>query len=194
MIPRHQREWKSTPMDRDTWNFVNSFAPWLSALGTFSAVVVSLYLANRDRRIRLKLTAGIRVIAFSGQTLASGMKVISVEVTNVGFRTVTVSSIFWRVGILKRVDFVQIPSTIPYSSSLPATLTDGQTASYPLEVSEFERLNFDSFRKAYSSRFRQLAVKCIKIGVLTSTGKVFLSRVEPSLQKWFLEWMNDTAA
>jgi hypothetical protein len=35
--------------DRETWTFVNSFAPWLSAIGTLAAVITSLYLATADR-------------------------------------------------------------------------------------------------------------------------------------------------
>lgn len=177
-------------MERETWRFINTFAPWLSALGTILAVVVSLYLATRDRRIRLKVAAGIRTIVFAGQTLESGVKVISIRVTNVGFRTATVTSVFWRVGLFRKVILEQVPSTIPSSSSLPATIADGREASYPLELSEFERMNIEGFRKSASSWFPKFFVRPIKIGVSTSTGKVFLSRIEPSLRKWFFERLN----
>ena len=38
-------------MDRATWQFINSFSSWLSAIGTVAAVIVALYLARRDKRI-----------------------------------------------------------------------------------------------------------------------------------------------
>lgn len=46
----------------DYWKFVNSFAPWLSAIGTLSAVIVAIYLARRDKFVRLKCAAGIRML------------------------------------------------------------------------------------------------------------------------------------
>jgi len=32
-------------MNRETWQFINTFAPWFSALGTIFAVIISLRLA-----------------------------------------------------------------------------------------------------------------------------------------------------
>ncbi len=48
--------------DRSLWLFINSFAGWLSALGTIAAVIVALYLARRDSRIRLKVVVGLRLL------------------------------------------------------------------------------------------------------------------------------------
>lgn len=53
-------------MDVEFWKFINTFAPWLSALGTIAAVVVSLYLARRDKSIRLEVSAGHRLLATPG--------------------------------------------------------------------------------------------------------------------------------
>ena len=49
-------------MGKDTWEFINSFAPWLAAFGTVAAVIVSLYLARTDKRIRLAIYEGVRII------------------------------------------------------------------------------------------------------------------------------------
>ena len=48
-------------MSQKTWRFINTFAPWLSALGTITAVLVALYLARMDRRIQLEVSAGHRI-------------------------------------------------------------------------------------------------------------------------------------
>jgi hypothetical protein len=53
-------------MDQDTWRFINTFAPWAAALGTFGAVLVSLYLARKSNWIELEVRAGIRKIGFIG--------------------------------------------------------------------------------------------------------------------------------
>ena len=42
--------------DENTWKFINTFAPWFSAIGTLAAVSTSLYLAFADRT---KLTISI---------------------------------------------------------------------------------------------------------------------------------------
>jgi len=34
-------------MDTVMWELINTFAPWFSAIGTISAVVVSLYLKSQ---------------------------------------------------------------------------------------------------------------------------------------------------
>jgi hypothetical protein len=39
--------------DRETWKFLNTFAGWVSAAATFTAVVTSLYLARRSDRVVL---------------------------------------------------------------------------------------------------------------------------------------------
>jgi len=42
-------------MDRYTWEFINSFAPWVAGIGSILAVIVSLYLALKYQGIRLKV-------------------------------------------------------------------------------------------------------------------------------------------
>ena len=43
--------------DRETWLFINGFAPWLAALGTLLAVIVSLHLARRASRLDIRVFA-----------------------------------------------------------------------------------------------------------------------------------------
>lgn len=53
-------------MTRETWQFINAAAAWFSALATFAAVVVALYLARKGNRIELEVRAGLRKVAFLG--------------------------------------------------------------------------------------------------------------------------------
>ncbi|MBG0881932.1 hypothetical protein H0X90_34595 [Burkholderia sp. 9775_39] len=53
-------------LDKEHWDFINSFANWISAFGTVGAVVVSLWLAMRPERIALSVSAGIRVVIIPG--------------------------------------------------------------------------------------------------------------------------------
>lgn len=54
-------------VDEETWKFINTFAPWLSAIGsTLSAVATSLWLAQRDRRVKLSVRASLRIWLIPG--------------------------------------------------------------------------------------------------------------------------------
>lgn len=176
-------------MDRDTWQFINTFAPWLSAVGTILAVIVSLYLANRDRQIKLRINAGVRKIVMSGQSIAQGTDVIDITVTNVGYRSARITTLYWKIGIFKKVRAVQLPGTMPWSAQLPCTLRDGDQASFPLELSIWEK-DIEKMLKSIPSTFPRIGVRSIKVGVSTSTGKRFESRIEESFQKWFLEQLS----
>jgi hypothetical protein len=58
-------------MDQETWRFINTFAPWLSAIGTLTAVAVSLYLARRSDRQKLEVRVGLRNVAVLTDRLLS---------------------------------------------------------------------------------------------------------------------------
>src|SRR5438128_5518971 len=53
--------------DRDTWRFINSFAPWLPAVGTLTAVIVSLYLGRRAARLDVRVFPAIVSVGVPGQ-------------------------------------------------------------------------------------------------------------------------------
>src|SRR2546428_351481 len=81
-------------MDRQFWTFVNSFAPWLSAVGTICAVITALYLARRGDRIRLRVRCGIRIVVAQGGRPGSAPQYVNLEVTNVGRRTATITTLY----------------------------------------------------------------------------------------------------
>jgi hypothetical protein len=170
-------------MDRDAWQFINSFAPWLSATGTISAVVMSLYLATRDKKIRLKVNAGLRKLVMPGQKLAQGTDIVSITVTNVGYRAATINSLYWKVGFFKKAHIVQMPENL---SALPTKLADGDEASFPLNLPLWAK-DIGGFLDVIPSSFPKIGVKSIKIGACTTSGERFESKIEPRLQKWFLE-------
>ena len=58
-------------MDRETWKFINTFAPWVSALGTTAAVIVSLYLALRTARVKIRVGSGIYQMLGLGQKVSA---------------------------------------------------------------------------------------------------------------------------
>src|SRR5438093_12793596 len=91
------------------WTLINSFASWLSAIGTIAAVVFALWIANRDRRIHLKVVAGIRVIAALGQSFDNKNRYINISVTNVGYRSARINVLSWKLGPFKKSWLLQLP-------------------------------------------------------------------------------------
>jgi hypothetical protein len=83
----------------ETWKFINTFAPWLSAVGTISAVITSLYLARKSRRIHLKVDAGLRTLVQQG---SPAKEYVAITVVNRGDRAATIQSIGWKIGFFRK--------------------------------------------------------------------------------------------
>lgn len=176
---------KSIMPDKSTWQFINSFAPWLAALGTLLAVITSLYLARRDKRINISVNADIvTIIDNSNQT-----KCVCIEATNIGYRTANIVSIDWKIGIFRKRRMTQVLATNSISSKLPIKLNDGDTANYYFPIEDFHK-NLKNFKKCFRTNFVGLETKFIFISALTSTGQIFKSRIKGVLQEWFLVNIN----
>lgn len=169
--------------DRTTWEFINTFASWFAALGTFLAVVTSLYLARRDMVIRLAVNAGIRKIVLSGQPIVSGQDVVSINVTNVGRRGASVTGIFWKAGILRPDFFEQVP---PASIQLPVKLSDGDEVVFRFPMQQFEQGVLAIIERLAARPFPTLQARSIKAGVYTSAGGPFMTTIEHRLKQWFV--------
>ena len=118
-------------MDRATWQFINSFSSWLSAIGTVAAVIVALYLARRDKRIRLEVSAGIRLIVTQG-IKGNPPEFLTIRVTNIGHREAQLTNIGWKIGFFRKKHAVQTTIRDGISSELPLRLKDGEKHAPPL--------------------------------------------------------------
>ena len=173
--------------DRDTWRFINSFAPWLSALGTLAAVALSLYLARRTERPRVRVSTGIRVIMGEDPRLTEGLQALQIAATNLGVRAVTLQNLTWRTDVFRRTEYVQVPPPNRFSARLPTKLEHGDCALFLLPL---EGLPADQDRIAAAistASFPRLAVRAIRAGVVLTTGHVVRARIERSAQRWILD-------
>ena len=116
--------------DRETWDFINSFAPWFSALGTLCAVLVSLYLASRTSRHRVRVSCSIVRTIPTGQRLGDGAEFLQIRVVNRGSLEVVVSGIMWKQRGFRRQSYVVFPPDDPYSTKVPAKLQYGDQALF----------------------------------------------------------------
>lgn len=167
-------------MDRATWEFINSFSSWLSAFGTIAAVIVALYLARIDKRVRLEVSAGIRLIVTPGVP-GPHPEYLAIRIVNIGHREVQVTNIGWKVGLLKKKLAVQTTIKDGLSSDLPVRLKDGQEASYCIPLNENTNWLRDFVKDFLPNKYR-LRSRFVKVTVNTSIGKSFESQIEKGLR------------
>jgi hypothetical protein len=108
--------------DRETWAFINSFAPWFSALGTGASAVVALYLARRGSRTKLRVHCGIYHAVTQGQPSGGDREYLQIQATNLGFRETTVQGLMWRTGALRKAEVCAGTARHAVSTRLPAKL------------------------------------------------------------------------
>lgn len=170
------------------WQFINSFAGWFSAFGTIGAVIVALYLTRQDKRIRLRVTAGHRVIVSQGLK-GPPPQYLAIRITNVGHRDVQVVGIGWRIGLFKKSYAEQTIIRDGISSTLPIRLRDGDEACYytPL-FDESEWLRQEFIQKMLFPNFRwRLWFTYVRI--FTSAGRVFEVPLEQGLKKRIVDYV-----
>ncbi|MBW1717324.1 MAG: hypothetical protein JRJ77_16135 [Deltaproteobacteria bacterium] len=172
-------------MDRETWEFINSFSPWLSAFGTIAAVIVALYLARIDKQVRLEVTAGIRLMVTPGMS-GPYPEYLVIRIVNIGHREAQITNIGWKVGILKKKLAVRTIIEDGLSSDLPARLKDGQEASYYIPLNERTNWLKDFVHDFLLNRFR-LRSRFIRVTVHTSIGKSFQAKIEKGLRDRLLD-------
>ena len=157
-----------------TWECVNSFGNWLSAIGTLAAVAVALWLALRDRMLHMRATFNTAVTALERPDTLDNHGFL-LEFTNIGARPITVTGHEWQLPFQNhRLLFIphMDARSISITTRLPCELTDGKSGHvfYPddffLELEDRERALFHPHPVvAY------LRIHFFKIRIGTSVGK-----------------------
>ncbi len=122
-------------MPTEVVEFLKLGPDWLSAIGTISAVIVALYLARRDKRIRPVGSATIYVVLERGTQATP--EFVTFTVTNIGTRAFVLTGISWRSGIFKKNHYLVIPPQNELSTRLPVKLADGDQAAVYIPLLEF---------------------------------------------------------
>lgn len=169
-------------LDKAHWDFINSFANWISAFGTVGAVIVSLWLALRPERLALTVTAGVRVVIIPG-TQGPSQRYVAITAINRGKRLAKVTGIGWTFGgrsKRNRRHLLQMPGDQRdgMSSSIPVVLDDGQQAQWMFEKASW----LEGVKKIYTEDWRR-TVETFTVEITTSIGQVFRSPAEPSLKE-----------
>jgi hypothetical protein len=174
-------------MTKHTWEFINTFSGWLSAIGTLIAVATAIYLSRRDKMIRLTVRASKGIVVHN----RISSDVVWIAVANIGLRATKISNVYWKIGVWKPRVFIQTPSSEPTSDQMGTRLADGDTASYLFQIDTFTRTNAEIFQRELGRRWSKWwTLRTMKIGVTTSTGTSLESRIDRTLRDHFAELLS----
>jgi hypothetical protein len=101
---------------------------WVAGLATLAAVIVALRLAKQVEKVRLKVHVGLRELVMGDGS--PFQEHLSISVTNLGERAVTINSAGWAVGKGKHRKFGIQPVAAIYSTQYPVELTYGKEANF----------------------------------------------------------------
>jgi hypothetical protein len=168
-------------------SLLNTIGTWLASIATVSAVIVALYLARRDAKIKLKIHVGHRILITPGEK--GRPDYCSISITNIGFRKVTINNIGWKVGLYKKRFAVQTLWPFPLNSPLPVQLDDGQEAKYliPFQAQGNYPNWIDDFSKDFLNPNIWLSANTLKLQVSTSLDKTFEVKIEKGLREKLIE-------
>lgn len=166
------------------WNAVGT---WVAGITTLLAVIVSLHLARRSEKIRIKGTAGLRVI-FAGDG-APAEEHVQIGVVNHGDRVVIINSVGWRVG--KKVDarFCIQPVSGHWTQDYPRQLAHGEQASFLVSFKTIPAWP-DHFAKTFIRDVSDKNLKTLRALIHTSLGQT----IEVVPEKDLLQRLREAAS
>src|SRR2546428_709130 len=157
--------------DRETWKFINTFAPWLSAFGTLLAVIVSLLLARRSTAAKVQVHAGMYRVVSPGQKFGDAPSYFKIGVVNLGIRPVTVAGLMWKFRTLPvKRNWIVIPPVDAASTPIPARLEQGGTAHFLIPEAIFDAESKPVFNVLRGYWFPTYRASLHRVGVYLTTG------------------------
>lgn len=166
----------------EEWRFINTFAPWFSAIGTLLAVCVSLYISYSTRKIALSVSSGIFIFNENGVD----EEYFAINVTNTGYRTVflnnPICSISLQVGLFKKTNIsIGCEYIDSHKSSIfPCKLGENETADL------FMKINNDNVNWLHNFKEEHLknnSLSTLRIIVYPNVGKPFKVKPDKTIMK-----------
>jgi hypothetical protein len=171
----------STP--KSIWD---SLPIWLSAIGTFTAVIVSLYLATKNERIKGRISLercekkGDMLIA-SNKPEAKWLRFV---ITNIGRRPFRVVVIGFQIGIIKKkINYIRLERYFQIDV-IPPIFNDGDETTFAIDEENFKTQEISRIIKIVKERkFQSIAIRSLKLYVEISHGKRFYCKIPSILRQ-----------
>lgn len=139
------------------WTIITAVGQALGALATAAAVIVSLWIVLSERKPKLRIRAGMRII-FAGDGTPA-MDAIGITIANVGHRRCRCTAIGWRSGYFKRGPewlrrryALQNVAYLPGSAMLPIDLEPGDEQNVILDPQAYLEATGPEKREAFFCR------------------------------------------
>lgn len=170
-------------MSNDEWEFINTFAPWVSAIGSFLAVITSLYFSSTNRKISLEVSAS--VYQFIENEILEDY--VFIQITNTGYRTVMLRNFSWEFGFFKKKEIGIGVNNIDgsKSTSFPCKLEEGQMAQIAIKIHRDNSNYLEEFYDDFLKNHQRFIIKTLAVVVYPTIGKPFKSRVQKTLRDEF---------
>ncbi|MCR4291965.1 MAG: hypothetical protein NUV76_03705 [Candidatus Kuenenia sp.] len=166
------------PTTLQLWSVIGT---WLAAIGTVGAVVTSLWLAFRQNKIKLKVSAEYIRQKVTGHDETRDCCFI--KVVNAGPNPAKISYISWQVHRWFKKKYIQQDVNLLKSDTISKYLIKGDEANYFIYFNEkIGDYNWiASFLKNMVGEDSQKLIRSLKVIVHTSFGQSFTRKVEDSL-------------
>jgi hypothetical protein len=165
---------------------VNSFANWLSAVGTLLISGIALWLSIRDRLINMQAELNIGLIPGTNPTILD-QQVYILSFTNIGVRPVMVTNHHWSLPFVKGISILmpQMDSQLgPFCSKLPIELTDGKEGHIFYAVNFFSKLDKpEEFLFHKNCLVAWIRIHFFRVLIATTTGKRINVAVKLAVRK-----------
>ena len=177
-------------MDGTTLQLWGVIGTWVASIGTVSAVVASLWLAYRQNKIDLKISAGLRVAVTPGNSETEDYCLISV--VNVGSRTVKLSGIGWEAGWFRKKISLYQKADLPEGDTIPKQLYEGEDATFliPFKQPIGDGFWIDSIANKLSES-NPKKLNSLKVVIATSAGQTFKVKVEKEFVKEMKKYVSE---
>ena len=151
---------------------------WTAGLATVAAVCVSLYLARRGEKVRLRIFVGLRMTVPGDGSPPE--EHVCFHVTNLGERPVSIQSVGWVVGKRrKRKNCIQ-PLSGRWTTQCPTEIKYGQDVRFMVSLSETPNWVRD-FSVGFINDPSGQLLKTLRAQIFTSVGKTFEVKPESGL-------------
>lgn len=168
-------------MDSTTLQLWSVIGTWVAGIGTVGAVITSLWFALHQNTIKLKVSAGHRLLITPGSRETPDY--CSIRVVNVGLRPAKVTHVGWEVGRWRKKKHMLQTFGYPGFDDVPKTLHEGEEANFmiPFLRSGGDQDWIVSFPKYLVGEDSPKLIKTLKVAVYTSVGQGFKRKVEHNL-------------
>ncbi len=175
-------------MTQEEWEFINTFAPWFSAIGTLLAVVVSLYFSYSNRKTSLMISASI--FEFFQEGSQETEDYIFIQITNTSYKDVVIKNFSWEFGLFKKQYIMPGFNTADHTKStqLPVKLREGEMAQ--IAIKNIDNNYLEGFYRDFLKVSPFINIHTLKINVCPSIGKCFKQKIDKTLKSELVRIQN----